>query len=244
VGLKDWFSKDAKNSRAVGRWSKKLMNKYHQTAERKRAIEALAEIGSQEAVVALLQRFQYRTEQTIVDEDEKDQVFRTVVQLGEGAVPALVEYISTQTGVYWPTKALRSIVGEEEAARHVLNALDGIPDSFGENRGRREELVDNLRNFAQYEDVYNRLRELLSDDDEEVVIRAIDGMSARVGDPAVAEAVIPKLLQEDTSIRVRTLAIELIIEQEWSIPKEHKKAFRDIIPEAYFVDDTGVVRRK
>ena len=49
---------------------------------------------------------------------------------------------------------------------------------------------------------------------------------------------------DDSVLRVRTLAVELIIEQEWSIPKAHKKAFREIIPQAYFVDDTGVVRRK
>jgi len=243
MGLFDFFKTDAKESRAAAKWGKRLMEKYQQTAERKRAIEALTAIGTDEAIVALLQRYKYRTDATIVDEDEKEMVYRCVVSLGPRAVPGLIEYVSKDTPLYWPVKALRELVGDEEAARVVLDALEAIEDSFGANRDRREQLVDNLRGLSEVERVFQTLLKLATDDDEEIVIRAVDGLSTRKDDPEVPKAIVPLVLDEDTSHRVRTMIMELMLENEWNV-KRFKKALMDKIPDAYFIDDTGVVRRK
>ena len=87
MGFKNFFSSEGKEQRTVQRAGKKLLNKYQQTQERKRAIDILAGVGSEEAIVALLKRYQFRTESTIVDEDEKETVFNVCVNLGERAVP-------------------------------------------------------------------------------------------------------------------------------------------------------------
>ncbi len=243
MGLFDFFKQDAKDARAVARWQKRLMNKYMQTAERKRAIEALTKIGTTEAVTALLGRYKYRTEATIVDEDEKQEVFDSLVSLGPGAVPALTLYIANESAIYWPVKALRKLVGDDEACQHVMTALEGVEDSFGGNADRRQQLVDNLRDFSEDPRVFALLLRLLEDDDEEIVIRAIDGLSTRKGDPAVVDAIVPKVIEEDTSHRVRTLVMELMIEQGWNV-KKFKKALMERIPAQYFIDDTGVVQRR
>ena len=241
--FKSLFSKDGRESRAVQRWQKRLMNQYQQTQERKRAIEGLAQIGTEEAIVALLRRYQYRTEASITDEDEKEQVYHTVVSLGASSVPGLVQYIHNETGVYWPVKALRSLVGDEETVTHLLSALDGVEDVYGQNRGRREELVDNLREFADDDRVFERLIRLAGDEDEEIVIRAVDGLGARQGDQRVSDTVVPILLDDSTSHRVRMLIMELMLEQQWNV-KRFKKQLLGKIPDIYWIDDTGVVRRK
>jgi len=243
MGFKDFFSKESKEARAVAKWSKRLMNKYQQTQERKRSVDALIQMGTTDAISACLKRYQYRTEASIVDEDEKSYVFESVCQLGESAIPSLVQYITTEQGVYWPIKCLRRIAGDEETALHVVAAFDGIEDSFGANAQRREELVDNLRAFADQDHVFERLCVLLADEDEEIVIRAIDGLSVRENDPRVAEHIIPKLIDENTSHRLRTMIVEIMTENEWNVRK-HKKDMIDVIPENYFIDGTGVVRRK
>ncbi len=244
MGLKDWFSKEGKETRAVTRWGNKLMGKWQQTAERKRAIEALTEIGTEEAVVALLKRYQYRTDATITDEEEKKMVYECVVSLGPSAVPGLCHFIATETAIYWPVKALRGIVGDEEAGTQLLKALEEIPDSFGVNKERRQQLVANMREFVAADDrIYGRLFELLEDDDEDIVIRAVDGLCTRGAVKEVVNRVVPLLTAETTSIRLRTLITELMIEQEWNV-KVFKKRLAGKIPEAYFIDATGVVRRK
>jgi len=243
VDFMKFFSSEGKEQRSIERAGKKLLNKYHQTAERKRAIEILAEIGTEEAVVMLLKRYQYRTEATIVDEDEKEVVFQECVELGRRAVPGCKSYIATETGIYWPVKALRQIVGDEEATTHLLAVIDSIKDTFGVNRARLEELVDNLRAFAQDDRVYDRLILFLENDDEEIVIRAVDGLSTRREDPSVPAEVVPLLLDEDRSPRVRTMILELMIEQQWNV-KQHKKQLAGHLPDNYWIDDTGVVHRK
>ena len=243
MGLFDFLSKEGKETRAVARWEKKLMGKYLQTQDRKRAISMLTEIGTPEAVVALLKRYQYRTEASIVDEEEKDMVRECCVSLGESALPGLIQYLNTETGIYWPVKAFRQIAGDEITVTELLKALHNVDDDFGINRQRREELVDQLRNFAEDERVYEVLLTLLNDDDEEIVIRAIDGLSVREDDPDVAEAIIPLMVNDESSHRVRTMIMEQMLSQEWNV-KRYKKQLRDAIPSNYWIDDTGVVRRK
>lgn len=243
MGFRDFFSKESKDARTIAKWSKRLMNKYQQTQERKRSVDALMQLGTTESISAALKRYQYRTEASIVDEDEKSYVFESVCQLGASAVPSLVQYISNEQGVYWPIKCLRRVAGDEETARYVVAAFDGIEDSFGGNAQRREELVDNLRAFASFDFVFERLCELLQDEDEEIVIRAIDGLSARENDPRVAGSIVPKLLEENTSHRLRTMIVEIMTENEWNVRK-HKKEMLGVMPENYFIDGTGVIRRK
>jgi hypothetical protein len=125
----------------------------------------------------------------------------------------------------------------------LLKALDSIEDNFGANRQRREELVDQMRNYAEDDRVFDRLLACLGDEDEEIVIRAIDGLSVREDDPEVAEAIVPLLVNPNSSHRVRTMIMEQMLSQEWNV-KRYKKKLKDVIPENYWIDDTGVVRRK
>ncbi|HIA00908.1 MAG TPA: HEAT repeat domain-containing protein [Myxococcales bacterium] len=203
----------------------------------------LTEIGTPEAVVALLKRYQYRTEASIVDEEEKDMVGECCVALGQRALPGLIAYINSEIGIYWPVKAMREIAGDEITVTELLKALENVEDVFGTNRQRREELVDQLRNFAEDDRVFDVLLSMLSDEDEEIVIRAIDGLSVREDDPEVAEAIVPLMVAESSSHRVRTMIMEQMLSQEWNV-KRYKKQLRDVIPGNYWIDDTGVVRRK
>ena len=243
MGLFDFFKSDARGARQVERWRKRLMNKYQQTQERQRAIDALCQMGTDEAIAALLGRFTYRTEQSIVDEEEKQLVYERIVAFGDRAVPALEAYVGKQVALFWAVKALREIVGPERTAGVLLDALDQVEDSFGVNRERREVLVDNLRMFADDPRVYQKLLELVRDEDEEIVIRAVDGLSAREDDPNVPAVVVPLLLDPETSFRLRTLILELVLEKGWNV-KRFKRQLKDKLPEGYFIDDTGVVRRR
>ena len=60
----------------VDRYVKKLTNAYVQTHERVRMLDLLAETGTDEALYGILKRFTYRTEASIVDEDEKELAFK------------------------------------------------------------------------------------------------------------------------------------------------------------------------
>lgn len=237
------FSKDTKG--AVEKHSKRLMNKYTQTADRLAAIDSLTKIGTEDAIAALLKRYQFRVEQSIADEDEKQQVYSSIVGLGDKAVHAIVQYIGTESGTYWPIKALRALAGDERTATHVIEAFDGITNSYGQNRERRQQLVDNLRNFANIDFVFDRLVTLVRDEDEEVVIRAVDGLSAREGRTDHVEGLFAILVDEATSVRVRMMIFEIVVDQGWTVAPEQIAGLAAVLPPQYTIDaKTGKVSRR
>jgi hypothetical protein len=228
--------------RAVARLQKKLMNKYVNTVERKRVIQLLGNIGSQEAVTALLGRFTYVTDGSIVDEDEKTLVYEMVRGMGEDALPALTAFIRTEAAVYWPLRALTEIAGEEKAVDVVLETLDGIRDRFSQSMERMNSLVSSLRDYPQPR-VMKRLIDLAQDETEEIRFLAVDGLSMFDKEQEAVDAIVQRLLVDDETTRVKTYVMDMLLERKWKV-KRFKKELAGKIPESYFVDDTGVVQRK
>lgn len=228
--------------RTVARLHKKLMNKYVQSMERKRVIQVLANMGTQEAIVALLGRFTYVTDGSIVDEDEKTMAYEIIRSMGEGAIPALTQVILTEPAVYWPLRALTEIAGEERAVDVIFQALDSVHDRFERSMERMTNLVSSLRDYKSPR-VLQRLLVLATDENEEIRFLAVDGLSALDQYQEAVDAIITRLLDQQETIRIRTFIMDLLLERRWKV-KRFKKDLAGRMPEGYFVDDTGVVQRK
>ena len=72
MGLLDIFNKEARSERAREKNIQRALNKYAQSADRWKALEALREDGSDEALYGLLRRFGMMYDKTIDDEQEKE----------------------------------------------------------------------------------------------------------------------------------------------------------------------------
>ena len=251
MGLRDWLfrSKNAegdegvpKGNRTIIRHQKKLMNKYVQTMERKRTIALLAEIGSQEAITALLGRFTYVTDGSIVDEDEKELVYEVIRSMGNMAVPALRSFVLGELSIYWPLKALTEIAGEEEAVKTLLEALDGIQDRFDRSMERMNNIVSCFRDY-HHPDVLRKLIELATDESEEIRFLAIDGLTTFDEYIEAVDTIIERLVDDAETNRVKTYIMDTLIERRWPI-KKYKKQLLGKLPDNYFVDDTGIIQRR
>lgn len=244
MGLFDFFTrgKGERDEKAVERLKKKLLNKHQQTAERKHAIALLEEIGTESAIYAILARFSYHTPGTIVDEDEKELAFSAITRAGEKAIKPLEEYIGKEGTVYWPIRALATVAGEERAISTVIASIEAIDDRFELSMQRLEQLVSCLRDFKDGR-VKNKLIELSADDSEEIRFLAIDGLSVFADEQDAVDAIVARLAAEDETIRVKTFVVDLLLEHQWNV-KRFKKQIIERIPEQYFIDDTGIIRKK
>jgi HEAT repeat protein len=255
MGFLDWFSRrkdvatddgEAAQSRFtdknVAKLHKKLMNKWYQTLERKRVIQLLAQMGTQEAITALLGRFTFVTDGSIVDEDEKSLVYEILLDLEARAVPALKQFIHEEPAIYWPLKALTEIEGEETAVDTLLSALDGITDRWERSMERMHSLVQSLRDY-QNDKVMERLIVLSKDDNEEIRFLSVDGLSMFDSKQPAVDAIIERLLDDNETTRVKTFIMDLLMERRWRV-KKYRKELSGKLPETYFVDDTGVIQRK
>lgn len=228
--------------RGVARLQKKLMNKYVNTVERKRVIHTLSDMHSIEAITALLSRFSYVTDGSIVDEDEKELVYQIIRSKGDGAQAALEEFIKTQPAIYWPLRAYTELKGEPAAVRLLFAALDTIEDRWERSMERMTSLVSSLRDFHLPE-VLEKLIELSRDESEEIRFLAVDGLSTFDEYQDAIDAIVDRLGDDEETTRVKTFIMDLLIERRWSI-KRFRKELVGKIPENYFVDDTGVVQRR
>jgi HEAT repeat protein len=231
-----------KGDKQILKLQKKLMNKYVQTNDRKRVISILSEIGSDEALTALLGRFKYVTDGSIVDEDEKELVYEIIRSKGPAVIPVLRRFISSEVNIYWPLRALTEIGGDEAAVETLLEALNGINDRFDRSMERMTNLVSCFRDYDQPA-VLDKLIELVSDDSEEVRFLSVDGLTTFAEHSKAVDAIMDRLVDDEETGRVKTYIMDTLIENRWNV-KKYKKQLADKLPESYFVDDTGVIQRR
>src|SRR5213082_3292535 len=116
MGLFDVFSKERTRDRNASR----AINKYSQSPDRMKALQALAADGSPEALYALLRRFGMMYDKTIDDEQEKDWVFETLVSKGGVVLDPLKKYLLAADSISWPLRLLDKIVATKDEVIDVI----------------------------------------------------------------------------------------------------------------------------
>ena len=226
----------------VDRYVKKLTNGYAQTHERIRMLELLADMGTDEAIYGLLKRFTYRTEASIVDEDEKEIAFKFLVQAGASAIPPIQRFVSENDAVYWPIKALREIAGMDSAVALLLSALDRAEGKGGRVNEQKIQLVSNLRDF-NHPKVLERLQTLVTDEVEDVRIMAMDGLLT-YGEDVALQPAVRLLLDPDEASRIKMVLLEQLIDLEWSLdPWREQFEEQDLLPYPYRIAANGCCER-
>jgi len=226
----------------VDRYVKKLTNAYVQTHERIRMIELLAEMATDESIYGILKRFTFRTEASIVDEDEKELAYKYLVRAGASAVLPIERFVDSHDAVYWPIKALHEIAGIDAAVDLLLKALDRSEERLGRVNEQKTQLVSNLRDF-NHPRVLERLQTLVNDVDEDVRIMAMDGLLT-YGEDVALQPAARLLLDSEESAKVKMVLLEQLIELGWSLSTWREQfEEQDLLPYPYRVGANGCCER-
>ena len=102
MGFLDRFSKDGRDQRAREKNTARAVNKYMQSPDRMKALQALRDDGSDEALFGMMKRFGMMYDKTIEDEQEKEWVFELLVEKGAAVLPALKKYMVSADSISWP----------------------------------------------------------------------------------------------------------------------------------------------
>jgi HEAT repeat protein len=235
-------SSDKKNARTIEKALTKIRNPHVQAQERQRVIEQLRDIGTPEAVDALLQRFTMRTPGAIVDEDEKRLAYESLLKLGDVCIEPIERFVRADPNIYWPLRALTEIAGDERAIDLILSALGGAEHGYNTETERREQLVANLREFTESDRVLEVLIQLTRDESIDVRISAIDGL-AEFSSPEVPRVLAECLSEPEQELRVRSTILDILAERQ--IPMgEYRQAVEPHLPSTLHLDDKGILVRK
>lgn len=226
----------------VARAVKKITNPNQQPTERKYAIQSLAQLGTDEAAQALVLRFGMKSEQSIVDEEEKKMAADALVGMGERSVEPLEDFIRHETSLYWPIRALADILGKDVTVEFLLHELNACEAIFERDVLRKMELVSNLTQFNDPM-VPDALKKILDEDEnEEIKARAIEGL-ADIADQDMIRYFIDRFVNPKETQRIRNVLLQIAVEKKWKV-KYRRDEIKPLLPATYWIDDIGIIRRK
>jgi hypothetical protein len=244
MGLLDFLSKDKREERTLVNLIKRATHKYMQSPERYRAMEALANDGSERALYGLLCRFGMVYDKSIEDEQEKEWVFDTIAAKGAAALPAVKRYLRSADSVSWPLRLLPKVASKEEEFAVVREVLAEHEPGYERDPTKKIQL---LRHLSQQKDPTSPtlVAPYLADMDEGVRVAAVESL-LRLKNEEVARDALLDLFVSDTeeSLRLRIRMAEGFAELGWLV-HGHRGGVEKKLPEGFQLDREGhILARK
>lgn len=242
MGLFDLFSKKSSGdvkakpkdvgSRELARLTRVVSNKMSQNYDRQEAIEQLTQMANAEGAKALLKRFDFSMEPSIVDQDEKEAAVLGIVAAGKSAIEPIHAYCARAESLTWPLKVLRQIVPAEQIVSELLTLLDQFDTEYMRNPEPKMQLVSLLGEYRT-EEVRQAVEPFLGDVNESVRFHA-SGTLFAIGDASSAEPLVDALAQEE-SLRVKNRIARGFEQAGWTLSAELGERAEAALPPGYTV---------
>lgn len=239
MGLLDLFSKDKRDLRSREKNAARALNKHAQSADRWKALEALAADGSDEALFGLLRRFGFVYDKTIEDEQEKAWVFEAMVEKGAAALPAIRKYLLTADSISWPLRLLQKIASHEQEMEALHLVLDRHEPGYERDPSKKIQLMNHLGGMKN-DSAASLVAPYLKDMDEGVRYTAVEALLQQKNE-AVAVEPMMDLFASDTeeSLRIRLKVAAGMASLGWSVNAARRPSVEKHLPDSFTLDPQG-----
>jgi len=208
---------------------------------REGALMRLHEIGTPEALSALLQRFTVRVEPGITDDQEKQNVYEWLVAAGPAAVQPLKTFIEKSEQPTWALRALEQLVPQEEVVATILHALEREGAEYTRDP---EKKIILLRHLEAIDDpsTADRVVPFLGDMSEDVRVSAVAVIAERKVE-STKDGLIAALLtaQKESSERLKRAVAEALVKTGFAV-KGQTPAVQAALPAGFSIDKDGRVK--
>jgi hypothetical protein len=235
-----------------------LMNKYSPSENRyvaydyfkEKANKSLAKNKKEEFVEILklfLERLSISAQNSIKDAEEKEYIKNIILSFDDDIVVDIVKsFIKNSYVIAHAIEILEKKIGRKETLDFLENILSTEDTLFN------DPLVDKRIEILKHFDGETHLKTLkkaihfLSDSDDRLVIASIRfiknyAFEDKQDTDEVKHKMIEKLIDEQTSTRLRMEILNVFVEQAWKII-DHKKQVEEILPEGYYLNAKSYVR--
>lgn len=242
MGLSDFFSKDSRSTRALKKNMARAIDKHAQSFDRYRAMEALRDDGSPDAILGLLRRFSLRYEKSIEDEQEKEWAYQTLCELGERVLPELRRYCKESETIAWGLKVLESVAKGETFQKFLRELCEQNDNSYARDPSKKIQLVHFMGDHRDPV-LVELLLPYLEDVDEGVRFTAVEALLAQ-GQPEALASLL-KLLQStaEESRRIKVRIVQGLASTGWALPEDGglERLVAELVPGARVGQDRRVV---
>jgi HEAT repeat protein len=245
MGLFDLFKGGGDKKRGgkanpAAKWADRI-EKRAQNYDRQEAIQALAEMGTADAVAVLLKRFTFHIDPSITDQEEKDSAFKGVLRAGKDAIDPVRAFAARAESLAWPMKIVKELVDDEEYVEELLRWLSKWDTEYAKFVDPKVQILTALEEL-KHPHVREGVERFLEDVNEPARFHAAAALVAQ-GDEAAASA-LAKQLGEEESLRVRTKIAEGLAAHGWIVPSEDREAAGQALPQAFTLEASGKVTKR
>jgi|SRR5262245_2015003 len=237
MGFLDKFSKDGREQRAREKNAARAVDKYAQSPDRMKALQALRDDGSTEALHALMKRFGMMYDKTIEDEQEKEWVFEMLVEKGGAVLPALKRYMASADSISWPLRLLDKVVdGKEGRIDVIAEVLERHEPGYERDPTKKIQLLTHLGSL-KHARVPPLVVPYLEDMDEGVRYAALETLM-RQADEAAARTPLLDLFAKEDSLRLRLRIADGFSELGWSVADRRADVEKGL-PDTFQIEARG-----
>jgi HEAT repeat protein len=243
MGLFDLFKGGDKKERGKGnpaaKWADRV-EKRAQNYDRQEALQALAEMGTAEAVEVLLKRFTFHIDPSITDQEEKESAFRGVLRAEKAAIEPVRAFAAKAESLAWPMKIVKELVGEDEYTEELLRWLSRWDTEYAKFVDPKVQILTALEE-QNHPGIREGVERFLEDVNEPARFHAVAALLAQ--DDVAAGPALAHLLGDEESVRVRTKIAEGFLARGWTVPEEERAAVSRSLPSAFALDGDRIVKR-
>lgn len=244
MGLFDLLSKEKRDERARTKNIQRGINKYAQSADRMKALEALADDGSEDALYGLLRRFGMMYDKTIEDEQEKEWAFDALCAKGHSALPAVKRYLFSADSISWPLRVLDRIAASPDEEIAVIEEVMARHEpGYERDPTKKIQLLTHLTTL-KHARAAALAAPYLKDMDEGVRYAAAETL-LRLKDEEVARAALlePFASDAEESLRLRLKIAEGFADLGWLV-QGFRPGVEKHLPDGFTLDREGHIKRK
>ena len=234
MGFLDRFSKDGRDARSREKNAARAINKYMQSPDRLKALQALRDDGSDDALYALMKRFGMMYDKSIEDEQEKEWVFEWLIEKGATVLPALKRYMLSAESISWPLRVLDKVIDPKEGRIDVIAAvLERHEPGYERDPTKKIQLLTHLAGL-KHPRVPPLAAPYLTDMDEGVRYAAVEAL-LKQGEEAAARLPLLDLMAKEESLRVRIRIADGFADLGWTVA-DKREEIEKTLPESYQLD--------
>jgi len=201
----------------IAKYAHYLTQKTSSKEGRVQAMEFLRDIGSPEAITALLQRFRLTIPELTQDEEEKDYVCSLIKNFGVVAKGPLLHFIQHHDEVMKPLDLLGRLVSPDEMVDILIEQIKDVRELYSAMKTIKVvEVLRYLARFTSLKLVELGLSIITTIDDDEVILAAIE-MLEHQADDKVRVPLLELAAQPETTMRIAIRIADMFVNLHWSI---------------------------
>lgn len=221
---------------------KKVTERYGPPENRQKAIDQLLDLGTPEALSALLMRFTVKSEPSITDAEEKDYTYKAILRFEDEAVEPLKAFLRrSDVATSWALKMLRELLPQADIVAVCVELLERLGPEYSRDPEKKLVLVSTLGELED-ERIPPALIPFLEDPSDDVRIAAASALSRRK-DERAREPMLKAFVESSDRARVVAALAAALADSGFGIQGYREKIERGL-PEGFYVDKAGQVKRR